>query len=283
MKDSFGAYKKAIKERYEHEKLGDFANYLLAPTDAKLRRLCEIRFRENTNDSDLAIFERFFGFPFVGNGKKLVQQTESFRTIKKFLKGESVLTDENAADMLAVIVDYQSRPFHRFVRVGQEPENSKPFVDPPTGISSDDLKPTKTVDLPETLKKEKSPQGKEANRIWENSKKYIAILLLVIATAIVVKLLARQPRCLTWNNDHYELVDCEGDYPIVPYRDDLLEFRKIEVSDTTTFFKNGKPIVWYSKQDNGYTFFNAAGENPITGKELKPISRYIIENRIPKK
>ena len=282
MKDRFGAYKKAVKEKYENEKLGDFANYLLAPTDAKLRKLCEIRFRENTSENDHAIFERFIGFPFVGNSKKLVKQTESFRTIKKFLKGESILTDENAADMLAVIVDYQSRPFHHFVRSAQERESPGPVGNPLLTTVADDPLKTKTEDLPETTPKE-SEEDKTTNRFWDKSKKYIAILFLITTTAILVQLLNRQPKCLTWNNDHYELVNCEGNYPIVPYRKELLEFRKIVVSDTTTFFKNGQPVVWYSKQNNDYEFFNAPGANPTTGKSLKPISRHIIENGILKK
>ncbi|WP_157961207.1 hypothetical protein [Lutibacter citreus] len=40
----------------------------------------------------------------------------------------------------------------------------------------------------------------------------------------------------------------------------------------------GKPIIWYGKSINGeLDYFNSRGVHPITGKELKPITEYILK------
>ena len=62
--------------------------------------------------------------------------------------------------------------------------------------------------------------------------------------------------CVQWNKDHYEEVVCAGSKivfadvnPIIERQESVLDFKKIEVSDTTTFFKNKQPVIWYCKKD----------------------------------
>jgi hypothetical protein len=68
--------------------------------------------------------------------------------------------------------------------------------------------------------------------------------------------------------------------PIFDKNDDLLDFKKISVCDTTTFFKYNQPMVWYIKQNGKCEYFNAPGLHPISGKPLRPISKYIIAKYI---
>ena len=66
-----------------------------------------------------------------------------------------------------------------------------------------------------------------------------------------------------------------------------MQLRKIDVSDTTTFFKHEKAQVWYCKKEKQIEYFNGPGFHPENGKVLKPITNYMIEkyvfNQIPKK
>lgn len=87
--------------------------------------------------------------------------------------------------------------------------------------------------------------------------------------------------CMVWKEDHYEVTPCEGkseETKKIPYL--LKNFRQIQVSDTTTFFKNGKANVWYDKNDNELYFFSAPGINPETGKTVKEITDYMINKYV---
>ena len=52
-------FKKAIKEKYEEEKAGNNAHFLLQLSRAKLRDLCFELFKENSNQADLNCFRAF--------------------------------------------------------------------------------------------------------------------------------------------------------------------------------------------------------------------------------
>jgi hypothetical protein len=118
-----------------------------------------------------------------------------------------------------------------------------------------------------------------------NQENYIVVvacvLFILILVAGYIGYTTGTVDCMIWKEDHYEVTNCEGkpgETEKVPY---LIEnFRQINVSDTTTFFRNGKPVVWYDKQNNELYFFSAPGINPETGKTLKEISHYMIEKYI---
>lgn len=86
---------------------------------------------------------------------------------------------------------------------------------------------------------------------------------------------------MRWEKDHFEQVSCTGsryEEPLNPVR--LENFKKLLVSDTTSFFRNGEPRVWYDKSNGKLEFFSAPGIHPENGKTLKPITRYMIKKYI---
>ena len=313
-KITFDDYKNAVRNQFEISKVEDPTGILLDPTPASFRDYCLMIYEKGLSASDESAFMRFFEVEEKEHLRKGIEQFNTGKlkaAIEFFDQAKKNTQKKSAVELCAVLCNFKPRPYAQFIKLGEKSGSAQPpSVHTLEEISIDTEKreeerkpPIQVLAIPDDAKantlstepqvnlkdnaldtpgKKELLVEKKTNRIWEKSKKYIAISLLVITTAIVAQVLNRQPKCLTWSNDHYELVDCEGDYPIVPYREKLLEFKKITVSDTTTFFKNGQPIVWYSKQNNDFAFFNAAGENPITGKELRPISRYIIENHIRK-
>lgn len=92
---------------------------------------------------------------------------------------------------------------------------------------------------------------------------------------------------MQWQDDHYVELACESQIlgirkfnEPIPYNEIEFNRRKLKVCDTTTFFKNGKAIIWYSKENNVVAFYNMDGIDPINGKELKRITQHMIHNHV---
>ncbi|MGO4773656.1 hypothetical protein ACEN2I_18535 [Flavobacterium sp. W22_SRS_FK3] len=116
---TFEDYKKAIKVKYEIEKEGVYFNFLAPPSQANLRKLCWEIFRSNESKDDLNCFASFFGFEFDVNKKNsFTEQTDRFRPIGSFLKGEKVPSNRYAVELAAVLVDYQPRPYQKYKERG---------------------------------------------------------------------------------------------------------------------------------------------------------------------
>ncbi|PHS51632.1 MAG: hypothetical protein COB01_09690 [Lutibacter sp.] len=113
----------------------------------------------------------------------------------------------------------------------------------------------------------------------------LGFLSIILIPALYYSGVFRSEDCVVWKVDHYVIIECEGKLPNPILMDlNIEKFKKLKVSDTTTFFKEGKPIVWYGKSNKGeIEYFNSRGVHPITEKELKPISRYIINKYVYKK
>lgn len=107
-------------------------------------------------------------------------------------------------------------------------------------------------------------------------------IILILISGFYYKILIGGENCIVWKVDHYEVIDCKNQFsePISEGLD-IKKFKKLTVSDTTTFFINGKPIIWYGKSKTGeLEYFNSRGVHPITRKDLKPITEYIINKYI---
>lgn len=279
-KNTLEDYKTAIKAKYEIEKQGVHSSFLVKPSRAKLRKLCFELFKENSNKEDLIVFSSFFGFEFsTTHSNKLKALTDKFRPIETFFKGETDLVDIEAMNMAAILVDFMPRPYLRFSKA----ENLEVQSNVEIVIENAEVvveKKKNYINL-----NEGKPIEKSDNQVFY---KQIAVAVFVIGIIGAVGLFAfSKEECMQWKVDHYEIVACEeGKLGIanlflkVPLNENMLHFKKIEVCDTTTFFKHKKAIVWYSKKGNQLEFFNAPGFNPENDKPLKPITQYMIDKYI---
>lgn len=88
-------------------------------------------------------------------------------------------------------------------------------------------------------------------------------------------------KCMVWKENHYERRNCSGE-DLEEHLDRIIlkEFRKVEVCDTTRFFKNEKAIIWYDKSNNEMSYFTHTGIHPTNGKTLKSITRTIIKAHV---
>ena len=110
-----------------------------------------------------------------------------------------------------------------------------------------------------------------------------AIISATIASGFYISGGLNTENCIVWKNNHYEKIDCNSKIKNISINNniDIENFKMIKASLTTTFFIKDKPVIWYGKSINGeFEYFNSRGVHPITGKELKPVTQYIINKYV---
>lgn len=277
-KNTLEDYKLGVKTKYEIEKKGKYSSFLLNPSRAKLRNLCLEIFKSSQDQNDLNVFSSFFRFGFTPScSGKLKGQTDKFRPIETFFKGETNLVDVEAINLAAILVDFQPRPFLKF--------------------SKSDWKKDSTINnnLEELNQKNKQIHSLilidliHKNMFLEKTykKTILTIIIIGLCFAFTYYFVFQKKQCMQWSNDHYEMVDCSlyTEDPtkfksIKPLDKNLIDLKKIQVCDTTTFFKNGDAIIWYAKTENGIDFFNSHGRHPENDNALKPVTHYIINKYV---
>lgn len=90
-------------------------------------------------------------------------------------------------------------------------------------------------------------------------------------------------QCMYWDGKEYVPEDCSGTKDGLIAIDMKLRdnFKKITETDTITEASLDK--VWYSKHNNVVEFFTADGKNPKNGKELRHLTRHMLEAHINSK
>jgi hypothetical protein len=299
-KDYLEEYKSAIRVKYEEEKSGINKGFLINPSPARLRDLCIIIFKDNRSSDDLASFSCFFGFNFNhDNLKELKKQTDRFKPLGTFLKGETELSDINGIDLVAILVNFQLRPINKFHKTINAESQSKENIEVVNGEKTITQQVIKSKPIDEEIVNsvyeignKNSFIGKTDKKIWSRKGVKYGIISAIVLGVIffVFGFFINEEECMIWTKDHYEEVACnqisekQGFFQqiIIKKEESLIaNFRKISVCDTTTFFKNGEPCVWYGKSFQGnLDCFTAPGLHPETGKTLKPITNHIIEKYV---
>lgn len=281
MANTFDDYIKAVRSQYEVEKNKVYSSFLLQPSPAQIRELCLLIHDKGLSNKDKEVFELFFKPKPDCELRKAIENidVEKFKKICNFLNEKSQSTSQSSLNLIAILVNYQLRPFSLFL-VSDIIEAKKE--------EKDINKPTSVIEVKIEDDEFKSPELKS------NLKKKLAFGFLGLIGLTTIGYTAKNiiipdPQCMQWQNNHYEVVDCNSgkqsllkQYDIIPYDENQSKLIKIEVSDTTTFFKNGKSLYWYCKVKGKPEFFNTHGEHPETGKALKPVSNYIIEKYVKK-
>ena len=279
-KNTSDDYIKAIKAKYEEAKTAEFSGYLLNPSPAELKNLCLLLLDKGINKLDQEIVDRFFDFNEKSSKRKQIEyfEVDKLRPISNFLKGKTETTRVVNLDLIAVLVDFNPRPYRKFIVRSKE-------------------ELTEHVVVNEIVKKEERVEAEDKKKlaIFEGlyrksvSKKIaLAVIPLFVfgAAGFVVKnIFFADKNCMVWVKNHYEAVEYDkvkDTTEVIPFNQGVLDnFKKITVCDTTAFFRNGNdnhPLVWYGKSSNKkeYEYFNQPGLHPETGKILKPITKYII-------
>ncbi|MDI9310431.1 MAG: hypothetical protein QM535_09460 [Limnohabitans sp.] len=278
-------YIKGIKAKYEVERMGIYSSYLSKPSPALLNDFCKILKQNDLSKKDQDIINLFYNSPNFDNDK--------FKPICNFFKGKTETPNQDILDIMAFLVDFNPRPLGDFLKKGNSfdiNDDNKTIIE--DGNSENDLKhktpKTNTFnDLPIIIDKNHS---EISNTLKRKRNIIITFILLIFTTSIFIYLaFIKHKPYLQWNGDQYVEVDDEENLknsliPKIPYNESLLDFKKIEPTDTTTYFeKDRKAKIWYGRDKNGnLDLFNGpgVGYHPESNKSLNPITKYIINKHI---
>ena len=125
-------------------------------------------------------------------------------------------------------------------------------------------------------------EEKKKSHLFSNKKLIVALsFLMVLATSSYLGYISGKEECMIWNNDHYIKTECSGRSEERKFISHIYNnLKKVEVSETTTFFKNGEVRIWYYKSNGELEYFSSPGKHPVSGKTLKPITKYMIDKYV---
>ena len=285
-KITFEEYKNAIRIKYDVSKIEEVSGILLNPTPAQLRNLCLMRLDNCLTKTDASVFRMFFNVKAEEHLRKEIENFDigKFKPIISFLKKEKDSDNVTRIELAAILVDFNPRPYNKYLLNGKISERSILDVTP--------LVEEKEANVDYFIEEkwvEKVIETKNNDGVKKKIVTILSVFLSLFFMGYTVKnMIFPERECMKWEGDHYEAVDCKNEKlgtgnltSVVFLNEDLLTFKKIEVNTNTIFFKKGKPIVWYGKSYGGkYEYFNQPGLHPETEKTLKPISEYIIKKYI---
>ena len=279
---TFEGYKQAVLKKFKEVQQLDRTSLLLNMTPASIRKYCQLLASEKLNADDEKTFRAYFNISSEGD---MVNGIENFglgkmKSLISFLNSEKDSHNSLRTELAAVLGNFKPRPYSHFLKKHG-------------AVSYDSTEiATRFVDLEEVSTEIAEPKSGEIsstiNRHITRNKLYLGglVLVLLFISVLAFKKVLK-PDCLQWADDHFEIVDCDGNKqgfvysaPKLQYDERILDFRKIEVSDSTTFFKNGFPVVWYLKKNGKCEFFNAPGIHPVYDKPLKPVTQYIVNKYV---
>ncbi|GAA4771117.1 MULTISPECIES: hypothetical protein [Flavobacterium] len=296
-KTTFEDYKNAIWREFEIIKKNDVTGFFSDLSPAAVRDYYIQLIDKGVSKADEEIMRLFFETKENESLKKSVNNsnTDKFKPIISFLTGKTKNPDKKVrVELAAILISFEQRPHHIFSKIGIDKDYSDCKIEPKTesviekpkeSLQNNQDSRLQNLSFSNVSKHEYVANSKQS------IKKTILILGLLLISFFTISLFynyLRHKDCLEWKNDRYIEVDCEtkenGSVNLnILYDESLLKRRKITPTDTTTYFKNGKAVIWYCKGSNGdLEFFNFSGYHPVTGKPLHHITDYIIEKYIEK-
>ena len=276
---TFEEYKRAIIAQYGEKKMEEVSGILLNPTPAQLRNLCLMLFANGLNSNDENAFRMFFNSKGEESLRNSIEYFDigKFKPIISFLKGEKDSDHVGRIELAAVLVDFNPRPYAKYLNNNDVKINSQAL----------EIKPLQQRIRENNVFVEKS-EDVRSTKHNSNLRSRVGICLVALLSLFfmgytVKGIFFAEKQCMQWNETYYEAVDCSNNElgigelnTIFPLDKNAMELKKLDVNNKHIFFKNEKPIVWYSKNKGVITLFNGPGFHPETGKPLKPITHYII-------
>lgn len=272
----FNDFKIEVLNAYQTLKReGALSIELEQPSPAKLRKYCEVLYSIKITSEDIPDIQNFFDpkhqFQDLETAIKRFD-TDKLKPLIKFMNGETKNSSENNIKLLAWLIDFQPRPYE-FWKKNREESTASPLV---SNRVEKIIKPEKT----------KVKRGEPKNYNIKN--KIMAGLIGGASLFGVYKLTdSANKQCMYWSDDHYEVIGCQDEtlqniQKIALNKHDLEYFKRITKPDTLTYFaiKN----VWYTKITNdSLVYFTGPGYHPVhKQKNLKPLTKYIIDKYINK-
>jgi len=288
---------------------------LLMPTPgnikAELVKICE----RGLSTDDQGILRSFVGKKSDAAAYRMAilnGKADPFRSLERLLDKREVNTHIRNINLLALLIDYKVRPYHPNLQVpGSKPatdvkateSQSEPQTEPQPVTANQDAPPLgnngiitgpPAADTPKVMT-EKTGSGTAGTNRRQSHKNinkrvllFISILLLGVGAGVYtywhkeIKPYTGHEKCMIWNNDRYEPVECNTTTASQSYPINWLwvkHFRRITTPDTLTLYSIGK--VWYANYKGRMEFFNDSAAFPQdTNRRLLPMTDHILKKYI---
>lgn len=272
------SYRKKLNNNELHNKLAN-------PTPANIRDYSLFLIKGELSADDKKTIRDFYASKDdLADLEKAISgiDIDKLKPIKYFINGKTTNPDETIIKLLAVLIDFQPRPF-RLDDWSEIEENHKqkiklfnkiPFGETVQPTHSTELEASNHVHPSATNKSRKKSRFNIPTIIVSGS---FALLLGSIGYMNIKE----KKECMVWFKDRYISVDCMDNTlrnnQVIPMDKSKLEnFRKITRLDTLTLKDVNK--IWYSKVNNEVEFFTSSGIHPEHSERgLKLATSYIIQ------
>ncbi|SEO16135.1 hypothetical protein SAMN05216436_1403 [bacterium A37T11] len=300
MADDFKLFTIEVKNLYEKKVAnGEMPPGLDKITSAKIMRYLIPRLGKEMLKNDIPTLERIFN-P-VGVYKSLEKaiedfhKQEKFKPLLNFVNGITINTDDNFVKLLAILIDFQPRPYDKWKAESKNNENEKcEGLNEIPIISLEDDSIQDFGSAPATERKTKSdnedPQKPPIGTkwAWSKGKKPLIYVLTISAVCLGSYFITQSHdrQCMYWAGDHYSPVAClDTSIHVDKMALDehlVITFKRITRPDTLK--KNSIRKVWYVKiDDDSLEYYTAPGYYPLDNhKILKPLTEYIFDKYILK-
>lgn len=268
----FDLFRKEVLDNYEDKKQkGLLNNKLENPTPANLRDyILQMPFYQMKKEDLLVIEDYFLNQENDIDLEKRIKKVDlgKIKSIQNFIQGITKTPDESIVKLLAVLIDFQPRPFHKWRACQIEQKNDVAIF----SNQEESLSPLNQISQQPTFVKEKN----------KSNKKLVGITVAGISlfcSGILINQQTKEQECMYWNGTQYVQVACSNkniSHPIIAFDEkNLINFKKITQTDTLK--ESDASHIWYSKIKGNVEFFTAPGSHPKNSSvRLKPATEYRI-------
>ncbi|SKB95971.1 hypothetical protein SAMN05660226_04010 [Parapedobacter luteus] len=308
----FDKFKEEVINTYREKKEKHaLPSELERPSPAQLMRYCLVLLRRGDIKQDIPTLLKIFNADNKHADLETAIRkfgTDGFKPLKNFIIGKTSKPRENIVKLLAILIDFQPRPFDKWreaqrsdSKENQKEDQEETAADPPADQAEEcqaDMAIKENEDVPKGQKnevstsasenagKEGSGKGQAKSGVWSTIKKPALYGMVAFLATIGAYRLADSfdRECMYWRTDRYVPIACHTkieDAKIIPLNKQLAKnFRKIMQPDTLTKDALGK--VWYVKVTvDSIEFYTAPGFYPLdTNKRLKPVTPYILDKYV---
>lgn len=242
-------YKKAIRVKYDEIINLNPDGYLQNPSRGNLRSKSLVLL-DNINADDLIVYRRFFDLKNDADARKEIEKfdIDKFRPLQSFLLGKNENPSDIKLEMLAILVELESRPFKKFMMGGitksnihqeakQSEEKTEDAVNSEENKEVEKTKDAKKVSTYEHLnashknehiKQDSSDRipvtaarnfsSNKNSQVLRKERSYykptaihfvlVSLIIGVFLYGYFTKYIFTEHECMAWKDDHYEAISC---------------------------------------------------------------------------
>lgn len=275
----FDGFQRAVLQAYHAKRENnELPAALERPTPARLRDSSLRAWTARPLAKDREVVAAFFDAPATDEGiESGIRRfdTEKFKPLINYLKGDTTKTHEKNIKFLAWLLDFEPRPYRAWQQQAGLPRADDDAI-ASTPVIISEREQIESTDHPAVAMRRSG-----SRRFTLQRAAWLAGIFAVAWGVLFFVLGQGTKQCMYWNEDRYVATRCAddggtGSLRIALDRQQLRDFKKIMRPDTLARAHVGK--VWYSKIDNTVEFFTGPGFHPVhRDRSLRAATAHIID------